>query len=600
MTTNEKIAMLRAALLAEGCEAYLIPTGDPHASEYLPLHYNAREYFSGFTGENSILVVTREKSALWVDGRFFVQGEKQLAGSEITLMKMGEPGVPTTEAYCADALGEGQVLGLCGLCAETKMVRKLQEEIGKKGAVIKSLNLEDALWTENRPAKPATPAWILPTAFAGASIGEKLADYRAKLADEGCTAALVAKLDSVAWLLNLRALDINCTPFAMAYCYVTTSAATLFINASRLSDEAKTELAAQGVTLADYDSIVHAMSNIGGAQTILADSSAVNFAVMGALESNADCTVKDCTDPIVLMKGVKSEAEMKHIREAHAKDGVAMVRFEMELEQRLAAGETLYETDIDDILHKYRSAEAHFITESFDTIAAYGPNAAMMHYHAEKDPAQGTNSEILRKGFLLVDSGATYMDGTTDITRTYPMGELTEDERNFYTWTLQCHIEMARAVFLDTCSGKMLDMLARQPLWSHLINYRCGTGHGVGFVGNVHEGPQSLSPRGEAVFVPGMTVTNEPGVYESDWLGIRIENEMLCYAKETNQYGNFLAFETFTYTPIDTKAVQIDLMTNEQLAWLNAFHQTVYTTLAPRLSETECNWLKAKTAPLAK
>ncbi len=600
MTTNEKIASLRAALIAEGCEAYLIPTGDPHASEYLPTHYNAREHFSGFTGENSILVVTSQKSALWVDGRFFVQGEKQLAGTEIELMKMGEPNVPTTEEYCAAALGDGQVLGLCGLTADTKMVRKLQEALAPKGATVKSLLLEDALWTENRPAKPATPAWLLPTEFAGASVAEKLTAYRAKLTENDCTAALVAKLDNVAWLLNLRALDINCTPFAMAYCYVTMDSATLFINASRLAEDAKAEYAAAGVSIADYDSIVTAMQTTPDVQTVLAESGATNFAVMGALEANPALTLKDLADPIVLMKGVKSEAEMAHIRNAHAKDGVAMVRFEMELEARLAAGETLYETDIDDILHKYRSAQEHFITESFDTIAAYGGNAAMMHYHAEKDPAKGTNAEILRKGFLLVDSGATYMDGTTDITRTYPMGELTDDECNFYTWTLQSHIEMARAVFLDTCTGKMLDMLARQPLWSHLINYRCGTGHGVGFVGNVHEGPQSLSPRGEMPFQAGMTITNEPGVYESDLVGIRIENEMLCYAKETNQYGNFLAFETFTYTPIDTKAVKTELMTDAQLDWLNAFHQMVYSTLAPRLSETECAWLSAKTAPLGR
>ncbi len=600
MTTNEKIATLRAALLAEGCEAYLIPTGDPHASEYLPAHYNAREHFSGFTGENSILVVTREKSALWVDGRFFVQGEKQLAGTEIELMKMGEPNVPTTEEYCAANLGEGQTLGLCGLTADTKMVRKLQEALAAKGASVKSLNLEDALWVEGRPAKPATPAWLLPTEYAGCSASEKLTQYRVKLTENNCTAALVAKLDNVAWLLNIRALDINCTPFAMAYCYVTTDSATLFIDATRLADDAKTALAAQGVTLADYDSIVDTMASTPDAQTVLAESGATNFAVMGALEANPALTVKDLTDPIVLMKGVKSEAEMAHIREAHAKDGVAMVRFEIELETRLAAGEVLHETDIDDILHKYRSAQKGFITESFDTIAAYGGNAAMMHYHAEKDPAHGTNAEILRKGFLLVDSGATYLDGTTDITRTYPMGELTDDEQNFYTWTLQSHIEMARAVFLDTCTGKMLDMLARQPLWSHLINYRCGTGHGVGYVGNVHEGPQSLSPRGEMPFQAGMTVTNEPGVYESDLVGIRIENEMLCYAKETNQYGNFLAFETFTYTPIDTKAVKIATLTDDQLTWLNSFHAMVYTTLAPRLTETEQAWLKAKTAPLVK
>ncbi len=598
MTVNERIAALRAALIEAGCDAYLIPTGDPHASEYLPAHYNAREYFSGFTGENSTLVVTRTKSALWVDGRFFVQAEKQLAGTEIERMCMGEPSVPTEAEYCAAALENGQVLGLCGLTAASNMVKTLEEALAKKGAVVKSLNLEDALWTENRPAKPSTRAWLLPVEFAGLSPAQKIENLRKKLADEGCNAAFIAKLDHVAWLLNLRALDINCTPFALAYCHVSPTETTLFIDTRRLCDDAAKELAENGICVKEYDDVLAHLQGETAAQTLLADSSAVNFAAMGALKENSAFTLKEAADPIILMKGVKSDIELMHTKNAHIKDGVAMVRFEIELEARLAAGEVLFETDIDTILHKYRSAEEHFIVESFDTIAAYGPNAAMMHYHAEE--GTDTNSEILRRGFLLVDSGATYLDGTTDITRTFPVGELTLDEQKFYTWTLQSHIDMARAVWLDTCTGKMLDMLARQPLWAHLINYRCGTGHGVGFVGNVHEGPQSLSPRGEAVFVPGMTITDEPGVYESDLLGIRIENELVCVAKETNQYGNFLAFEPITYAPIDTKAVLLDEMTKDQLAWLNDFHALVYEKLSPRLNDAEKAWLKAKTAPLGK
>ncbi len=592
MTTNEKIAQLRAAMLSAGCEAYLIPTGDPHASEYLPKHYNSREYFSGFTGENSVLVVTREKSALWVDGRFFVQGEIELAGSEIELMKMGEPDVPKTEEYCATILNEGQAIGLCGLTAPTQMVRDLQKAIEKKGAVIKTLNLEDELWTTNRPEKPASPAWILPVEFAGLTPAQKIENLRTKLTENECTASFIASLDSVAWLLNLRALDINCTPFALAYCYITMDSATLFINATRLSDEAKTELEQNNIAIADYDCVLDFISDIKTTETVLIDTRSVNYAAMERLENNSNLTVKDMHHPIILMKGVKSDIEIAHTKNAHIKDGVAMVRFEIELEKRLAAGETLFETDVDDILHKYRSAQEHFLTESFDTIAAYGANAAMMHYHAEKD---GSNSEILRKGFLLVDSGATYKDGTTDITRTYAIGETTHEEKLFYTWMIQSHADMAMAVWLDTCTGQMLDMIARQPLWRHLINYRCGTGHGVGFVGNVHEGPQSLSPRGKEVFVPGMTITDEPGVYEGGWIGMRVENELVVIKKETNQYGNFLAFENITYVPIDTTALIVEELSKEQIAWLNDYHKAVYETLAPRLTDDEKSWLKAKT-----
>lgn len=593
-TVNERIAALREAMQAAGCAAYLIPTGDPHSSEYLPKHYNSREYFSGFTGENSTLVVTREGSALWADGRFFVQAEKELAGSEIVLQKMAEPGVPTVEEYCADALGEGEALGLCGLTASCGLVRSLQKAFEKKGSTIKTLNLEDELWTEGRPALPTTPAWILGKEYAGFSPAEKLDRLRKKLAELGCTAQLVGKLDNLAWLLNLRAMDIQCTPYAMAYCYVTPDRAVLFINTARVTPEAAAELAENGVTLAEYDDVLKVLAAETEAQTVLADPATVNYAVYETLEANPALTVSDHADPLLPMKGVKNEVELGHIREAHIRDGVAMVRFQKELEERMAAGEELTELTVDEILHKYRSAQDKFIVESFGTIAAYGPNAAMMHYHA----TEADHAKLERKGFLLVDSGATYMDGTTDITRTYPLGELTEDERLFYTWTLQCHIDIAKAVWLDYCDGHMLDTIAREPLWQHLINYRCGTGHSVSFVGNVHEGPHALNGRNTVVFEPGMIITDEPGVYEGGVVGIRIENELECVHKASNQYGEFLAFNPVMYVPIATSPVVPGILTKDELAWLNNYHRQVYEKLAPRLTEEERNWLAEKCAAI--
>ena len=593
-TVPERLAALRAAMKANGVDVYLIPVGDPHSSEYLPDHYTSLTYFSGFHGENSNFVVTMTESAVWADGRYFVQAEKEIAGTEIQLMRMGEPGVPTAEEYCGKVLPEGGTLGLCGLTANCALVNNLKKELEPKHGSIKTLFLEDELWVEGRPARPATPAWILPKEYAGFSPAEKLEQLRGKLKELGCTAQLVGKLDNLAWLLNLRAMDIECTPYAMAYCYVTPNRAVLFIDQARVTPEAKAELEANGVTLADYDSILDGMAAETEPQTVLAESATVNYAVYQVLENNPALTVKDAADPLLAMKGVKNEVELAHLRECHLRDAVAMVRFQIELENRLAAGETLTELTVDEILHKYRSANDKFLVESFGTIAAYGGNAAMMHYHATPED----HAVLQRKGFLLVDSGATYMDGTTDITRTYPLGELTEDERLFYTWTLQCHIDIAKAIWLDYCDCHMLDTIAREPLWRHLINYRCGTGHSVSFVGNVHEGPHALNGRNTTLMRPGMIVTDEPGVYEAGEVGIRIENEIECYHKADNQYGTFLAFRPLTFVPIATSPIVPGVLDKEQVAWLNDYHRKVFEQLAPRLTEDERAWLAEKCAAI--
>ena len=593
-TVPERLAALRAAMQANGVDVYLIPVGDPHSSEYLPDHYTSLTYFSGFHGENSNFVVTMTESAVWADGRYFVQAEKEIAGTEIQLMRMGEPGVPTAEEYCGKVLPEGGTLGLCGLTANCALVNNLKKELEPKHGSIKTLFLEDELWVEGRPARPATPAWILPKEYAGFSPAEKLEQLRGKLKEQGCTAQLVGKLDNLAWLLNLRAMDLECTPYAMAYCYVTPDRAVLFIDQARVTPEAKAELEANGVTLADYDSILDGMAAETEPQTVLAESATVNYAVYQVLENNPALTVKDAADPLLAMKGVKNEVELAHLRESHLRDAVAMVRFQIELENRLASGEQLTELTVDEILHKYRSADDKFLVESFGTIAAYGGNAAMMHYHATPED----HAVLQRKGFLLVDSGATYLDGTTDITRTYPLGELTEDERLFYTWTLQCHIDIAKAVWLDYCDCHMLDTIAREPLWRHLINYRCGTGHSVSFVGNVHEGPHALNGRNTTLMRPGMIVTDEPGVYEAGEVGIRIENEIECYHKADNQYGTFLAFRPLTFVPIATSPIVPGVLDKEQVAWLNDYHRKVFEQLAPRLTEDERAWLAEKCAAI--
>ena len=593
MTTNEKISALRAAAKAHGGDGVLIMTSDPHCSEYLPEHYNALPWFSGFTGENATLVVTQNGSALWCDGRFYVQGDKQLAGTEIECMHAGSAGVPTVAEYLTAHFAAGETLLLDGSCVPAAVANDYAAALKKSGAALKSLNVYDAVWEANatRPALPATPCRLLTPAQTGATAADRIALVRAELAKQNATALAVTGLDCVGWLLNLRANDLPCTPLAVAYALVTKDACTLFIASGRLSDADAATLAESGVTIRDYADLLPAVQALPADEVFIADEKATNYDLYTAL-----CAHKTVAgaDPIFALKGIKNETELKNIRECHIRDGVAVVRFEMDLEKALAEGKTLTEIDIDAMLQKRRAEMPGYFEDSFSTIAAYGANAAMMHYHAEGE----VNSVIERKGFLLVDNGGQYDCGTTDITRTYPVGPLTDNERRYYTWTLQSHIDMARAVFLDYCTGFALDSFARGPLWQHKINYRCGTGHGVGFISGVHEGPQSLRPNNPVVFKPGMTITDEPGVYETDEVGIRIENELECVDLGENQYGHWLGFAPLTMVPISTEPVLVDELSRAQLDWLNDYHDRVYETLSPRLNEEEKAWLQAKCAPL--
>ena len=593
-TTNEKIALLRAAMKAAGANACLIPSSDPHISEYLPAHWSARRYFSGFTGSVGNLVVTETASALWVDGRYFVQAAHQLEGSEIVLQKMGVEGVPTLMEYLTDALGEGQVLAVDGMVTATSTMKELQKALAKKGATVKSVDLVEGNWPD-RPAVPASQAFLLDEAYAGRSAAEKLGDLRAELAKQGAGAMVVCRLDSVAWLLNLRASDLDNTPFALAYCFVTPDDAILFINTARLPAEAVEALSRQGVRVTDYDHLLGALTGYHHDQTVLVDEAGTNWAVYSALAENPVFTLKAGEDPIQALKGVKNPVEIENLKNAHVKDGVAMVKFQMWLEEKMAAGEAVTEVDVDEKLMALRGEQALNIGVSFDTIAAYGANAAMMHYHAT--PAGCTT--LAPKGFLLVDCGGQYLDGTTDITRTYALGELTDNERTYYTYVLKSHIDMAKLQFLNTCTGGNLDVIARAPVWAHGIDYRCGTGHGVGFVGGVHEGPHNLRITNQVKFMPGMIVTDEPGIYEEGEVGIRIENELLCCERVKNQYGQFLGFEPVTYCPIDLTPVRPELLDAEEKEWLNAFHQMVREKLTPHLNAAEAAWLAEKTKALA-
>lgn len=594
MTTNEKLAVLRAAMAKEGAAACLIPSSDPHISEYLPAHWSARRYFSGFTGSVGTLVVTRDKSALWVDGRYFVQAEKQLSGSEIELQRISLPGVPTVTEYLKNALGAGDVLALDGGIASTALFKELQTALAEKGASVRDLDLASPNWP-GRPPVPATPAWLLSEQYAGQPAAEKLARLRKQLTEAGATAQVVTRLDSTAWLLNLRAADLECTPFALAWCWVTQADATLFIDGSRLPAEARQGLEAQGIAVREYGQLLEILAAHTAPETVLVEEAGTNYAIYNALTENPALTIKAGEDPIQAMKSVKSEAELTNIRHAHEKDGAAMVRFQMALEAALAAGQPLTEWDIGGMLAAERAKEEGYLMESFAPIAAYGGNAAMMHYQATEE----SHAALEPHGFLLVDTGGQYLDGTTDITRTYPLGPLTEEEKTWYTLVLKSHIGMARAVFLEGCTGGNLDILARSTVWRQGIDYRCGTGHGVGFVGGVHEGPQNLRINNNVKFQPGMTITDEPGIYETGKVGIRIENELTCVQLMETEYGRFFGFEPITYCPIALAAVRPELLNADEVRWINEYHAMVYATLAPRLDEAQRAWLAQKTAPLA-
>ena len=591
MTTNEKISALRAAALAAGGKGVLLMTSDPHCSEYLPDHYGSVAYFSGFTGENATLVVTDRDSALWCDGRFYVQGDKQLAGTEIVCMHDKAAGVPSVAAYLKEHFSAGDRLLLDGCCVPALTAASYAKALEEVGAKLESRDLVSELWTEGRPALPATPCRLLSEKQTGFTAAEKLAQVRGKLAEQGADVLAVTGLDCVGWLLNLRASDLPCTPLALAFALVEKDECTLFLAPGRLSAADEAALRDNGVTVRGYGELNDAVAALPAGAVVLLDAAHTNYDLYTALSSHK--TVEG-EDPILALKGVKNPVELENIRECHIRDGVAVVRFEMDLERALARGKMLHETDIEKMLQARRGEQPGYFDDSFGTIAAYGPNAAMMHYHAEGE----TDSVIEPRGFLLVDNGGQYDCGTTDITRTYPVGPLTREERLFYTLVLKSHIDLAKAVFLDSAPGCAVDTFARAAVWQHKIDYRCGTGHGVGFVASVHEGPQRLNGISMVKFVPGMTITDEPGIYETDLVGIRIENELECVDLGDNQYGHWLGFAPLTMVPIATSPVLTDELDRDELNWLNAYHKQVYDTLAPRLNEEERAWLADKTRPL--
>jgi Xaa-Pro aminopeptidase len=595
VSVNEKLAALRGKMKENGVQAYIIPSSDPHMSEYLPAHWTTRSYFSGFTGSAGTLAVTETESGLWTDGRYFIQAANQLDGSEIVLYRMAVKGVPTYPEFLNEKLKDGETVGFDGKLLSAAAVKEMRKTFAEKKLNIKAVDLICDIWPD-RPEVPASKVFVHGAEYAGYTCKEKLEQVRSELKKQNADGEIFAKLDCVAWLMNIRADDIEYNPLAISYAVVYSDSAYLFINTKRVLPETMDYLKENGVTVKEYEDMEEALKKIDSSKTILVDTASVSYELYRILQQNSNVAVKEGSDTVTALKGVKNETEIKNIKQAHVEDGCAMVEFCVQFEEKMEKGEEVTECTVCDILSKCRAERKHSMGDSFGTIAAYNANAAMMHY----SPEPGSCSTIKKKGFLLIDSGGQYLEGTTDITRTFVLGPLSREEMEHYTYVLKAHIALASAVFMEGCTGGNLDILSRQQVWKHGIDYRCGTGHGVGMFGGVHEGPQSLRITNNVVFKKGMTITNEPGIYEEGRHGIRTENIMLVVPAVSNEYGQFLKFEPVTYFPIDTAGIITALMTNEEIEWLNDYHRLVYEKLSPLLSGKELKWLKKHTEPISK
>jgi Xaa-Pro aminopeptidase len=592
-SVNERIAALRQKMEENGVNACVIPSSDPHMSEYLPAHWEARSYFSGFDGSAGTLVVTQNESGLWTDGRYFIQAERQLSGSEVVLYRMAVKGVPTYIEFLADKLQKSDTVGFDGKLISASSVKQMKEKFADKALQIKAVDLIADIWPE-RPEIPSSKVFVHDVKYAGYTCREKLEQVRAELKKQKADGEIFTQLDCVAWLMNIRADDIEYNPLAISYAIVYSDSAYLFINTKRVLPETLAYLKENGVTVREYEEIDETLQSISEKKTMLVDTTSISYNLYRILEHNDFVAIKEGCDTVVHLKCVKNETEIRNIVEAHVKDGCALVEFCVKFDDMMKNGETVTECTVCDMLKEYRAKQPNNKGESFGTIAAYQANAAMMHY----SPQPGTCSTLSNKGFLLVDSGGQYLKGTTDITRTFALGELSREEKEHYTYVLKAHIALTRAVFLEGCTGGNVDILCRQQVWKHGIDYRCGTGHGVGMFSGVHEGPQNLRISSTVAFKKGMIITNEPGIYEEGKHGIRIENVMLVTEFINNEYGQFYQFEAITYFPIDTAGILFELMTEEEVDWLNNYHKLVYEKLSPRLSGRELEWLKKHTEPV--
>lgn len=590
---QERVEQLRRQMEKRGIDVYFVPTADFHESEYVGDYFKCRSYLTGFTGSAGTFVVTKDDAALWVDGRYFVQAGEQLRGSQIRLMKMGEENVPEVEDFIVNALPEGGCLGFDGRVVNAGFGKKMEKALaGKKGSVQFEEDLVHLIW-EDHPPLSAGKVWILAEEYAGKRAEEKLNDLRSIMEKERADVHLLTTLDDIAWLLNIRGSDVEGNPVVLSYMAVTKENALLFVNPEVLDEEVRRYLHELSISINPYNAIYSYIKTLKG-KTVLLEEDRVNYTIIRSLDSSN--SIINRINPTVFAKAVKNPVEIKQMKEAHIKDGVVMTRFIFWLKKNIGKI-PMSELSLQEKLDSMRRETEGNLGLSFSTISAYGPNAAMCHYSATEE----TNAEVLPRGFYLVDSGGQYKEGTTDITRTIAVGPLTEEEKEHYTLVLISMLRMGAVKFPYGARGLTLDYAARQVFWERGLNFNHGTGHGVGYLLNVHERPVGIRWKmvpermDSCVFEPGMITSNEPGIYIENSHGIRTENLMLCVNDEKNEYGQFLRFEYLTYVPIDLEGVKKSLMTEREIEWLNAYHREVYQKLSPYLEGEEKEWLKEAT-----
>ena len=587
---SERIHALRM-WFKPNIQAFIIPSTDPHLSEYVAPHWKSREWISGFTGSAGTVVITEKKAGLWTDSRYFLQAAEQLQGSGIDLYKEMLPETPSITKFLSDELQPGESVGIDGKMFSVEQVESMQAELSAKNIqIVFCPDPMDELW-ENRPPMPESPAFVYDIKYAGKSCSEKIAAIRTELKKKSAESVMLSALDEIAWTLNLRGNDVHCNPVVVSYLLITEKKAVLFIAPEKVTEEVRNYLEKQQIEIQNYSNTEIYLSDLNSS-SILMNPAKTNYSVFSSV--NPQCRIIRGEAPVALLKAIRNDQEIKGIHAAMQRDGVALVKFLRWLESAVPSG-TETELSIDRKLHAFRATQDLYAGESFDTIAGYKEHGAIVHYSATEE----SNATLHPKGFLLLDSGAQYLDGTTDITRTIALGELTTEEKTDYTLVLKGHIALAMAVFPSGTRGAQLDVLARMPLWSHKMNFLHGTGHGVGHFLSVHEGPQSIRMNENPIVLqPGMVTSNEPGVYKGGSHGIRTENLTLVCSAGEGLFGEYLKFETITLCPICKKGIIKELLTADEVDWLNNYHQQVYEKLSPKLNEEEKAWLKEATAAI--
>lgn len=581
---KERIHALRMTFRPNNIKAFIIPSTDPHLSEYVAPYWMSREWISGFTGSAGTAVILMDKAGLWTDSRYFLQAEKELEGSGITLYKEMLPETPSITKFLCQNLKPGESVSIDGKMFSVQQVEQMKEDLAPYQLQVNLFGdpLKN-IW-KDRPSMPDAPAFIYDVKYAGKSCGEKVAAIRTELKEKGIFALFLSSLDEIAWTLNLRGSDVHCNPVIVSYLLVTQDEVVYFISPEKITQEVNEYLQEQQVSLRKYDEAESFLNSFTG-ENILIDPKKTNYAIYSAI--NPACKVVRGESPVTLLKAIRNEQEIAGIHHAMQRDGVALVKFLKWLEASVLSGKET-ELSVDRKLHEFRAAQPLYMGESFDTIAGYKEHGAIVHYSATEE----SDVTLQSKGFLLLDSGAQYLDGTTDITRTIALGELTEEEKTDYTLILKGHIALAMAKFPAGTRGAQLDVLARMPIWSHGMNFLHGTGHGVGHFLSVHEGPQSIRMNENPIVLqPGMVTSNEPGVYKAGSHGIRTENLTLVCKDKEGMFGEYFKFETITLCPICKKGIIKEMLTAEEVKWFNDYHRNVYEKLSPSLNEEEKKWL---------